>query len=257
MPTRPTLIVSVQRALHLVDAVGAATAPPTAKQLARRTGLAPGTAYHLLRTLVHEEYLVREPDGGYRLGTRMQPAGAVPAAASPGPRTVPPGVRLRPLLVELHQRLRAAVYLSAVDDGEVRIIEVIDSPGAPRVDLWVAAHDAAHATALGKCLLAQLEAPSMTEYLLGHRLPALTARTTTDPTSLCRQLARPRPRRWSTDLEEYAAGTACVAVPLLAPTVVGCLAVSVPTTHVSRLAPARHVLGAGAARASRALALAD
>jgi hypothetical protein len=47
-----TLIVSVQRALNLLDAVGA-DRPLPAKTLARRTGLPLPTAYHLVRTLVH------------------------------------------------------------------------------------------------------------------------------------------------------------------------------------------------------------
>ena len=63
----PTLIQSVQRALHLMEAVADSDGRATAKELARRTGLALPTAYHLLRTLVHEGYLRRLDDGCYVL----------------------------------------------------------------------------------------------------------------------------------------------------------------------------------------------
>ncbi|MEV8154761.1 helix-turn-helix domain-containing protein, partial [Streptomyces fradiae] len=65
--TAPTLIGSVQRALRLLEAVGAHADGAPAKQLARETGLPLATAYHLLRTLTHEGYLVQ------RLGLPLRP----------------------------------------------------------------------------------------------------------------------------------------------------------------------------------------
>lgn len=70
MPDGPTLINSVRRAVHLLDAVGSAGGPVPAKALARRTQLPLATTYHLLRTLVHEGYLTRQ-QGGYVLGDRL------------------------------------------------------------------------------------------------------------------------------------------------------------------------------------------
>ncbi|KUJ67740.1 hypothetical protein ACZ90_25535 [Streptomyces albus subsp. albus] len=54
------MIGSVQRALRLLEAVGAHRDGAPAKQLAREAGLPLPTAYHLLRTLTHEGYLRRE-----------------------------------------------------------------------------------------------------------------------------------------------------------------------------------------------------
>ena len=68
--TGPTLISSVERALHLLDAVGRRDDRRRRKALAREAGLALPTADHLLRTLVHEGYLERV-DGAYVLGSRV------------------------------------------------------------------------------------------------------------------------------------------------------------------------------------------
>ncbi|MFB9839768.1 helix-turn-helix domain-containing protein, partial [Actinoallomurus acaciae] len=65
----PTLIGSVRRALHLLDAVCASERPATAKRLAHALDLPLPTVYHLLRTLVYEGYL-RKLDDGYVLGGR-------------------------------------------------------------------------------------------------------------------------------------------------------------------------------------------
>lgn len=87
MATRPTLIDSVVRALSILDAVGAAELPQPAKKLARETGIPLPTAYHLLRTLVHERYLQRSP-ARYSLGARpSSPRSPRPAAGSMSPPT--------------------------------------------------------------------------------------------------------------------------------------------------------------------------
>lgn len=68
---KSTLIASVQRALRLMEAVAAHPGGAPAKQLARETGLPLATAYHLLRTLAHEGYAIRRPDGVWVLGDRV------------------------------------------------------------------------------------------------------------------------------------------------------------------------------------------
>jgi hypothetical protein len=66
----PTLITSVQRAFRLLEVVSAHENGAPAKQLARETGLPLATAYHLLRTLVHDGYVRKLDDGGFILGAR-------------------------------------------------------------------------------------------------------------------------------------------------------------------------------------------
>ncbi|OEJ30713.1 helix-turn-helix domain-containing protein [Streptomyces subrutilus] len=61
----PTLIGSVQRALRLLEAMNA-EGGVTAKRLARLTGIPLPSVYHLLRTLSHEGYVLRE-GGSFRL----------------------------------------------------------------------------------------------------------------------------------------------------------------------------------------------
>ncbi|MCR6492382.1 IclR family transcriptional regulator [Cellulomonas sp. P24] len=227
MTHEPTLIASVQRALHLLDAVGAADRPLPAKALARRTGQPLGTTYHLLRTLVHEGYLTRVEGLGYVLGDR------IPAlSAGPG-RAATAVAQAHEVLQALHVETSAAAYLTTMEDGEIHLTDVVDSAAAPRVDLWVDFHDAAHATAVGKAILAALDESRRRDYLGDHALTDLTPHTVTDRRVLLRQLTTAG--EFSVDREEYALGTACLAVAVPSTSWTGAVAMSVPVRHADRL----------------------
>jgi DNA-binding IclR family transcriptional regulator len=225
--SEPTLIESVRRALNLLDVVGEADRPLSAKILARRAGLAQPTAYHLLRTLVHEGYLGKVEGQGYVLGDRVAALAGRPG--SPAARAV----RFHPILRELHDKLNAAAYLAVLNDGEITVIDIVDSPAAPRTDLWVGFHEAAHATALGKAVLSALDDRARGAYLADHDLPDLTPRTVTDRRVLLRQLEAVR--GYALDREEYALGTACVATAVPSSSLVAAVAVSVPSHQTRRI----------------------
>src|SRR5581483_6849276 len=105
--------------------------------------------YHLLRTLAHEGYVSRLTNGVWVLGDRLE-------ALYGQSRTQQLLARIRPTLIALRDELGVASYFGMHEDGEIRIIDIADGPRTPRVDLWVGFDDAAHATAIGKCVLAQL-----------------------------------------------------------------------------------------------------
>lgn len=225
MTAGPTLIGSVVRALTLLEAVAEQGRPVQAKALARLSGIPLPTTYHLLRTLVHEGYLERE-DGGYVVGDlpgRLAAAGQDSSAA----------LRARRVLRTLHEDLGAAAYLAVLDDGEVELVDIVDSPAAPRTDLWVGLHDAAHATALGKAIIGVLPTGQRRDYLATHPMVDLTPRTHTSVRALLAELDE-RPEV-VVDSQEYAVGTACVAVPVRGPDVLGAVAVSVPTDQLTRV----------------------
>jgi IclR family acetate operon transcriptional repressor len=240
---RPTLIQSVQRALRLLEVIAEHGGRARAKEVARAAGLPLATTYHLLRTCAHEGWLQRLDDGSYVLGHRIDAVRAGGTAAR--------GVaHARPALEWLRDALGGAVYLARYVDGEVVVVEIVDSARAPRIDLWVGIHDAAHATALGKCILGQLSPAGREDYLTRHPLHDLTPRTVVDR----RNLALPGPDGVAVDDGEYALGVCCLAAGLA--TGDGAGAVGVVTSPREVGAPvARQTLLGGAARVSRALTL--
>mgnify|MGYP003345460218 CR=1 FL=1 len=213
----PTLIQSVQRALHLIEAVSARDGRANAKELARDLHLSLSTTYHLLRTLIHEGYLRRLDDGSYVLGPSLIQVATHDRLAS----TL---ARARPAMQGLRDELRAPVYLAMYADGEITVVEIVDSPKAPSIDLWVGIHDSAHATALGKCILRALDDEARQDYLARHPLHSLTQRTVTDPRALESEIDHLG--SIARDEEEYAIGVHCRAAPVVTPQLTGAVAVA-------------------------------
>jgi IclR family acetate operon transcriptional repressor len=246
--TSPTLIQSVQRALRLVEAVGSLEGRAQAKELARAVGLSLSTTYHLLRTLTHEGYLHRLDDGSYVLG---------PALLQVTSQNRMAGVlgRARPVMQGVRDELKNPVYLAMYVDGEIAVVEIVDSPRIPSIDLWVGIHDSAHATALGKCILGVLDEDSRQDYLARHPLHQLTRRTLTDRQQL--EHAIGQSATLARDDEEYALGVHCVATPVVTPEFTG--AVAVARRQGSALRPTdpevAHSLVVAAQRIVRSLAM--
>ncbi|WNM32499.1 IclR family transcriptional regulator C-terminal domain-containing protein [Streptomyces sp. Li-HN-5-11] len=244
----PTLITSVQRAFRLLEAMSAHENGAPAKQLARETGLPLATAYHLLRTLVHDGYARKLDDGGFVLGDRVQTLHTASRAQTLLSR-------IRPALAALRDELSTAAYLTFYEEGEIRVAEIVDGPRAPRVDLWVGFEDAGHATALGKSVLRELDDELRKDYLSRHALADLTPRTITDPPELLRRLDSSPLAPAVTDLEEYSLGTVCVAVPVYSGSTLGSLGVSMRADRLSRLEEVRNRLIPTAGRVTRGLSL--
>ncbi|MFE4971710.1 IclR family transcriptional regulator [Kitasatospora sp. NPDC056651] len=226
--TAPTLIASAQRALRLLEAAAHHPRGATAKQLARDTDLALGTAYHLLRTLVHDHYLERR-DGVYLTGPAV--AGLIRHDGPASGRT-----RLRMLLGALADELSAAVYFTWYRHGEVELVEAAAAPGAPLIDRH-RFRSGAHATAAGKTLLALMTAEERRDHLARHPMVPLTPYTLLDPAHLP-LLPRQGPRRAVpiTQFQEYQLGTAGAAVPIVAGNGIGAISVSLPMAQAHRLA---------------------
>jgi DNA-binding IclR family transcriptional regulator len=252
----PDLVGSVQRALRVLDVVAENPDGIPAKAVARRLDMALSTTYHLLNTLVSEGYVVHlEESHGYGLGYKIPTlyrSFREKLAVAPG---------LASALGEVHQRAGAAAYYAVYRDTDIVVAHVADSPATPRVEpLDVGFNDAAHALAFGKVMLASMSPSDRQGYLEQHGLPAFTQQTTTDPQELDRELRQVAKRGIATDMEEFRAGLACVAAPVLGAdgTVVGCVSISVPAATVEPAAALQRltaIVRQGAMRTSRALAL--
>jgi IclR family transcriptional regulator, acetate operon repressor len=183
----------------------------TARELSSETGLALPTSHHLLRTLVHEGYLVRVGDGTYAVGQQCRSAADLERRT----RSIP---CVRRELRRLSDAAGVHACLAALVDDRVRVLQHIVSPRAPRLDWSAGVTVPAHATAVGKCVLAQLPVEDRRAYLLRHPPEPLTARTIVDVEHHM-QADGPIYRA----KQEFAYGIACVATPVGMPGTVGAL----------------------------------
>ncbi|MGW7050177.1 IclR family transcriptional regulator [Streptomyces sp. NPDC054887] len=224
------MIGSVQRALRLLEAVGAHADGAPAKQLAREAGLPLPTAYHLLRTLAHEGYLRRE-HGVFVLG---EAAGRL---AGTGARQ-----NRRSLITDALECWRDAigvpVYFAVYREGEIELVAVAERPSAPAVTEWADFRETGHAHALGQCLLSQLDDKSRRDHLSRHPVEPLTPYSVRDQGALLDRLAATERMRPVVERQEYAVGSVCAAIPITVGSTAATMAISLPVEQEHRLLPA-------------------
>ncbi|MER6713200.1 MULTISPECIES: IclR family transcriptional regulator C-terminal domain-containing protein [unclassified Streptomyces] len=238
---------SVQRAMRLLETVAEHEYGAPAKQLARETGLALPTTYHLLRTLVHEGYLRRDK-GLFFLGE------AAERLSSSGARQ-----KRRSTVVDAlaHWRdlLGVPVYYAAYREGEIEVMCVSDTPGNPAVEEWADFRETGHAHAIGQCLLSQLDEEARRDHLDRYPVQPLTPYTVRDNHSLLRRLERVRRMEPVTERQEYALGAVCAAIPLTLGNTAATMAISLPAHQEDRLLPAARQLQSEIGRRLGSLAL--
>ncbi|GGX12021.1 transcriptional regulator [Streptomyces malachitofuscus] len=229
-----TLIGSVQRAMRLLEAVAGHEYGAPAKQLARETGLALPTTYHLLRTLVHEGYLRRDK-GLFFLGEAAERLSSSGAEQKRRSKVVETLARWRDVI-------GVPVYYAVYREGEIDVICVSDTPGNPAVEEWADFRETCHAHAIGQCLLSQLDEETRRDHLDRYPVRPVTPYTVRDDHSLLRRLDRNRRAELVTERQEYALGTVCAAIPITVGTTAASMAISLPAHQVDRLLPAaRHL----------------
>ncbi|MEG8276249.1 IclR family transcriptional regulator C-terminal domain-containing protein [Streptomyces sp. AHA2] len=245
--TPGTLIGSVQRAMRLLETVARHEYGAPAKQLARETGLALPTTYHLLRTLVHEGYLHRDK-GLFFLGEaaeRLSSSGARQKRRS----------TVVDALAHWRDTLGVPVYYAVYREGEIEVMCVSDSPGTPAVEEWAGFRETGHAHAIGQCLLSQLDEEARRDHLDRYPVQALTPYTVRDSHSLLRRLERIRRMEPVTERQEYALGAVCAAIPLTLGDTAATVAISLPAHQEHRLLPAARQLQTEIGRMLGSLAL--
>ncbi|MCK1821355.1 IclR family transcriptional regulator [Streptomyces sp. XM83C] len=246
-PTAP--YQSAQDALRVLETVARYTTGVTDAVLARETQLGMERLTSLLLMLRREGYVRQITDGAYVTGAAFSRLGAAQGHEE----------ALRDQLQRTLNRLRdsvgAAVYLSRYTDGEVKVTQYAAGPATPAVHEWVDFRYAAHATAVGKSLLTQLDHNSRRDHLARHKMARLTSKTITSDKLLLSRLAAQPPTVPVLDLQEYAIGTVCAAVPITAGSTVGCLALSLPVEHAHRLRKAADTLNRNAAPVLLSLAI--
>ncbi|MET9154608.1 IclR family transcriptional regulator C-terminal domain-containing protein [Streptomyces griseoflavus] len=232
---------SVQDALRVLETVARRGTGVNDTELARESGVPAERLTTLLRMLRREAYVEQTADGAYVTGAAFARLGSAEGHER----------ALRDQLQQTLDRLRdsvgAAVYITRYVDGEVQVTQYADGPATPKVNEWVDFRSSAHATAMGKSLLTQLDHDGRRDHLARHRMARLTSRTITSDRLLLSRLASQPPTVPVLDLQEYAVGTVCAAVPITAGSSVGCLALSLPVEHAHRLRRAADTLNRNAA----------
>ena len=203
-PGRP--VAAVERALLVLEILADAPEPLGVNDIARRLDVSPSSASRLLGTLAGHGLVEKvEATGRYRLGVRLLQLGTH-VLQRLDVRTV-----ARPILDQIEAATGETATLSLPAAGEGVTVDHVPSRRSVRSAALVGRPSVAHATAVGKVVLA-FGRGSETE--LPTDLAAFTSRTITDPAILTTAVAEVRERGWGEADEEREEDLAAIAVPV-------------------------------------------
>jgi IclR family KDG regulon transcriptional repressor len=184
--------------------------PLSLAELVQRVDIAKSTVFRILNTLHHLGYVWRDNQHRtYAVSPRL-------AELSHG---VDWGTVLQPICLPYMARLRGefgeTVNLARLDFDRIVYLEVVESEHALRLCERRGGWEYAHASALGKAILAYSQESRVTNLLTSVKLPKLTERTITEPDEFLRELRRIRQRGYAFDREEARAMAGCIGAPIL------------------------------------------
>lgn len=226
--TTAASVKSAERVLEILELLTAADRPMSFNEIGRVLGYPRSSLHGLLHTMSERHWLeVAGPSRSYGLGIRAWEAGCTYL------RAISLAERSLPFMERLRDRLDETVQL-AILDGRYNIY-IAKATGSQRLMLVseVGRRLEAHATGLGKVLLAGLPPQEVDALFKGVILERFSHNTICDLDALKKELAAIRRRGWGTDNEEYTLGVRCVAVPVRdhSGSVIASMSVSVPTVR--------------------------
>lgn len=205
-------------------------------ELARRTGLPKSSVSRLSRHLL-EQGLFERAGTSLRLGLKLFEIGQLALRARGLVEAA------RPYLADLREATHNTVHLAILEGTEVVYLDLLRGPDAPRLPSRVGGRFPAHATAVGKAILAYSPQQAL-DAVLRAGLERVSPRTITAPGLLRTQLRRVRSEGIAYEREESGIGVTCAASPLLDSDsrALGAISISGWTTRMrtERVAPAVH-----------------
>jgi IclR family transcriptional regulator, acetate operon repressor len=227
----PSIHNAVDRAMRVLTFLGARPQGASLLEISTSTSIPKPSLHRTLTAMRGRGYASQpEPGGPYLLGP------AVLEAAF----TFHAGLDLRrllhPLAAKVRDHFRQTCHVVVLDGAQVTYIDKVEADIAVRLTSVIGGRNPAHATGVGKALLADTlpDAEAVRDWVAEHGpLAQRTSHTLTTAPELARALDEVRVRGWALDDQESEDGLACVAtrVPLVFGPLTPPVAISVTGLH--------------------------
>lgn len=224
-------VKSAHRALAILELLTTREEPMTFTELREAMDLPRSSLHGLLGTMTETGWLrLDDVSRTYTLGIRTLEAGNAYT------RSLTLSARAHPFMVSVSRQLNETVQLSVLDGRHNVYIAKVDGRQALRLASEVGRRLPAHATGLGKAMLAYLPPEELDRRFDSVELERYTTKTIPDLRALRSALAKIRAVGYAADNEEYSIGVRCIAVPIRDDTglVIAAMSVSAPTIRFDR-----------------------
>ena len=223
-------IQAIERAVAILNAFTPDEPEMGVSDLAQRLSLHKSTVHRFVVNLEAAGLLERNrTTSRYRLGLRIFELGSQVLAQMNLWEEAPP------FLEGLVRDTGETGHLAIFDGGEAIYIEKVEARRALRIPSAIGRGYPAHATSLGKALLAH-QSPHIIEAVIAERgLARCASRTICDREQLLDELERVRQVGYAIDDEEYEEGLRCIGAPIVGHTgtVVAAIGIGGPVTRVT------------------------
>ncbi|MEU6128389.1 IclR family transcriptional regulator [Saccharopolyspora sp. NPDC047091] len=220
-------VQSIERAFDLLELMADAGGEVALSELAETSGLPLPTIHRIMRTLVSSGYARQQPSRRYSLGPRLIRLGDTASRSL--------GSWARPYLAELTEATGETSNLAVLDGDQVVYVAQVPSQHSMRMFTEVGRRVDAHATAVGKAVLADLAADSVATLLERSGMRAQTERTITSVSAMQDELARIREQGYAVDDGEREVGVRCYAVALPSAPAGAAISISGPEGRMTRM----------------------
>jgi len=201
-------VQSLERAFLILQRITTGDDPPSLAEISRATGLHTSTAFHLIKTLIALGYVRQDDEKRYRVGPQV----FVQAAAA----FTEVGLvnAAMPFMRRLADATGETAHHAVPAAAGIAVVAKADARSSIRADERVGVVRPAHATGIGKMLLAALPQGELEAWLSTARLDAYTPRTITDPSVLRAELAGIARHGVAYDDGEFNQEVRCIAAPV-------------------------------------------
>jgi DNA-binding IclR family transcriptional regulator len=244
----PGSIQSIERAAAILRLLSGRSRRLGVAELAGELGLPKGTVHGILRTLVDVGFVEQDAESGkYQLGAALLHMGS----------SYLDGNELRTRALNWSDSLAArsneSVRIGTLHDGQILIVHHVFRPDDSRQALEVGALVPAHATAMGKMLLASSD--YVLEEVASGGLARFTDATITNLGALRTELEDVRRRGWAFEVEELVVGEVSIAAPISdrRGAIVGAIGISGPVERLCEDGEARSELVSYVREAARSI----
>lgn len=200
-------VQSLARGLSVIRAFGPEHPRMTLSEIAEVTGLSRATARRLLLTLGELGY-VRVDGRSFMLAPRVLELGFSYLSGLGLPEIIGPHIEM------LSRQLNESASASVLDGGDIVYIARAASRRIMSVSITVGTRFPAHATSMGRVLLAALGDEDLEDYFVSIDRAALTDNTIVESGQLRAILAQVRDQGWALVDQELEPGLRSIAAPV-------------------------------------------
>ena len=202
------IILSVAKAMELLQALSRAGKPLALTELSERCGYPKSTVFGLLTTLREYDVVSQTPDGKYTLGLRLFEYGRQVE------RSWDISLVAHPYMEHLSQETDASVMLSIFEGESVITLDQVEAQNDLRIVSNVGARLPVYCTAQGKVFLAHMPRQNAETLLRRLSIVPFTPHTVTDIPALMQEAAACRSGGYAIENGEYKIGLRAVSAPV-------------------------------------------